>query len=191
MKNLTLIAVLVMWSCTVKADLLLNAGFTNGVDGLDNWEAFDVGGSGYMDPSLFATASNGTAIITGYSANETAFYQTFMPGFLGSGTYNWQADISNIGDTNAFMFIKVFSNGDYGQFNGALFQNPLLVPGTMTLVYTHSSNDIVQFGFSGFSPSQGYHVSNLSLTVVPEPSAVLLSLSAVIAAAFFRRKSVR
>lgn len=172
------------------ANLLMNPDFTIGGDGLDFWEAYDVPSVSALDPSLFVTAAGGTASIQGYSAGETAFYQTFAVAALASGTYSWSADIANIEDPDARMFIKVFTGGDFDQFNGSLFQFPILTDGTMALTYTHDSSDLVQFGFSGFSFDQGFDVSNLALTLVPEPASIgLFGLAGAMIAWSRRRRT--
>lgn len=182
-----LIAMLSLLAVSANANILLNWDFS---DGLTHWEGYDVPSSSVLDPSVFVTAGSGSANIAGYSAGETAFYQTFGVGALASGTYTWSADLSNITDPGAFMFIKVFIGGDFGNFDGAKFQYPTLTDGTMSLTYEHNSGDLVQFGFSGFSSSQGFTVSNLSLEVVPEPSSLaLLASSLAIGALLRRRKS--
>lgn len=180
---------LLLTTLNASANLMVNPDFSLGADGLDFWEAYDVPSASVLDPSVFVTATEGTAMVAGYSTGETAFYQTFGVGALASGSYAWSADISNIQDTSGFMFVKVFTAGDFGQFNGAKFQFPTLLNGTMALTYEHDATDLVQFGFSGLSATTGFDITNLSLTVVPEPSTVGLCTSALLALAMRRRRS--
>ncbi len=170
------------------ANIMINPDFSIGADGLDFWEAYDIT-AGITDPALFVSVAGGMATVSGFSSVETAFYQTFMPGNLTSGTYLWQADIAGVTDPSAFMFVKVFTDGNFAQFDGSKFQQPALVDGsTMTLTYEHDSSDLVQFGFSGFSLIQGYQVSNLSLTVVPEPASAILLTGGMLAGTCLLRR---
>lgn len=188
MKRLLVVG-LSLLSLSAQGNILLNWNFSTGGDGLDSWEAYDVPSASALDPAIFVTAGGGTATVAGYSTGETAFYQTFGVGALASGTYTWSANVSAIGDTSAFMFVKVFTGGDFGQFDGTLFQQPTLTAGPMSLTYTHDSGDLVQFGFSGISASQGFSVSDLSLVVVPEPSTLSLLVAPVALGLLRRRRS--
>ncbi|MCB1070073.1 MAG: PEP-CTERM sorting domain-containing protein [Kiritimatiellae bacterium] len=171
MKKLLVVAT--MWiALSASANLIINPDFTLGSDGLDFWEAYDVPSVSGIDPSLFVTPNSGIAAVAGYSAGETAFYQTFAVGALASGDYTWSATLSNVSDPAAFMFIKVFTGGDFNQFDGTKFQQPTLTNGVMTLSYTHDTGDLVQFGFSGFSASQGFEVGSPTINVVPEPGTL-------------------
>lgn len=177
-----------LFALNASGNILLNPGFTVGADGLDFWEGYDVPSASALDPDVFVNVLMGTASIAGYSVGETAFYQTFGVGALPTGTYSWSADVANIQDTSAFMFIKVFTGGNFGQFDGAKFQFPTLMGGTMTLTYEHDAADLVQFGFSGFSASDGFEVSNPNLVLVPEPSTLALAATALLTVLGFRRR---
>lgn len=159
-------------------NLLVNPGFNQGTDNLDGWEGFDQTAQ-VIDPADFTTASgDGTAVVGGYSEVETSFYQTFGANALPSGTYTFTADISNIEDFGAatapYIFVKVFTDGDFTQFNLDKFQMPTLEEGTMTLTYEHDTSDIAQFGWSNFSSTAGFTVANPSveLAVIPEPTSL-------------------
>ena len=194
MKKVIFILLFLVGINSSKANILINPDFTIGADGLDFWYGFALN-AGPVDPALFVTANtnNGSATVSGYNngGNEVAFYTELGENALASGTYLWQATISNIGDTSAEMFIKVFNPG-YA-FVGSEYQHVDLSAGVMSLTFTHSSSNIVQFGFSGFSTTQGYGVSDLSVTVVPEPSTIALSACALasIIAMRMRKKAVR
>ena len=188
MKRLA-VGICLLFTLNASANILLNPGFTVGADGLDFWEGYDVPSATGLDPDVFVNVLLGTATIEGYSVGETAFYQTFGVGALPSGTYSWSADISNIQDTSAFMFVKVFTGGNFGQFDGTKFQHPTLVDGTMTLTYEHDSADLVQFGFSGFSATDGFAVTDPDLVLVPEPSTLALAATAILTALGLRRRT--
>lgn len=163
---------------SASANMIVNPDFTIGADGLDFWEGYDVPSVTGIDPATFVTTLGGVASVSGYSTGETAFYQTFTVagGALASGTYEFSAIISAILDPAATMFIKVWDDDAFGGFKGAKFQNVLLTPGLMTLTYEHDATDLVQFGFGSYSATQGFDVSNPSVTVVPEPTIVTLLL---------------
>lgn len=177
--------ILLAWmaaAALASANELVNPGFDQGANGLDNWEGFDLPGGTGLDPTNFVTAVGGSAAVRGYSAGETAFFQVFTAasGALPSGTYTWSADISNLTDPAATMFIKVWEDDGQMVWDGAKYQNVALSNGTMNLTYEHDASDYVQFGFSCYSgdTNEGFTVTSPSVTLdTPGPAPVTLAIA--------------
>lgn len=160
---------------------IANPGFDQGTDGLDAWEAYDLPSGTVLDPAVFATVSGGAAAIRGYSEGETAFYQTYTvaSGILPAGTYTWTAELSDVTEATATMFIKVWDADGFSGFKGDKYQNVLLTNGTMTLTYEHDASDLVQFGFASYSAdtNEGFTVASPALILVAAgPNPVTLRI---------------
>lgn len=174
-------------------NFMANPLFDQGVDGLQGWEAFyNAAGGGSLAPSNFVTVSSGVALVRGYgwtNIGEKAFYQTFTVagGLLPSGTYQWSALITNLTDTAAEMFIKVWErDNDWGSFVGAKYQHPVLSNGVMTLTYEHVATNLVQFGFHCYTTNAvlGFDMSQpMLILLAASPSVVTSSIAATPGAA--------
>ncbi len=195
MKKKLLIMFLLGIASAVSAatNYMANPGFDQGADGLQSWEAFyNAAGGGALAPSNFVEVSSGVALVRGYgwtNVGEKAFYQTFTvaSGTLSAGTYQWSAQITNLTDAAAEMFIKVWErDNDWGSFIGAKYQHPVLSNGLMTLTYEHFATNLVQFGFHCYTtnPALGFAMSMPTLTLLSaSPSVVTSSIVATPGAA--------
>lgn len=189
MKTRLCLGLIVLASGAAHANFIGNPGFDLGPDGLQAWEGFHLPAGAVVAPSNFVTVASGTALVRGYGVvdGETAFYQTFTVagGALVSGTYTWSAALTNITDTGARMFVKVWDTDGFIGFNGLKFQNVLLTNGVMTLTYEHEASDLVQFGFScsTTNPLLGFDISSPVLVLLSAAPATITSSVAAISGA--------
>lgn len=152
---------------------IVNPAFDQGADGLDGWEGFEEATGQGIAPSNFVTASAGSALVRGYGTlpGNKAFYHTYTvaSGTLPDGTYMWSAEITNLTDTAAEMFVKVWErDNDWPSWIGSKYQHPVLSNGLNIIIYIHAATNLAQFGFHcpTTNTTLGFDLKNPTLTLL-------------------------